>query len=169
MKLFETWYDLDENAVGGEYLLKPRDGEYLDYAKYAADVENPLREIFRKVADFLPEDRQKYYYASATEQEIMAGLYEVEDAREHVMLYSRHLINVPRSVAHVYDDSPKSLLGVFKKENRQHTLRNQISSFVGNKIEKELHFDKLQSEEYAKEFEEKVYAMLEHRRIQCGP
>lgn len=161
LKLFETWYDLDENAVGGEYLLKPRDGEYLDYAKYAADVENPLREIFRKVAEFLPEDRQKYYYASATEQEIMAGLYEVEDAREHVMLYSRHLINVPRSVAHVYDDSPKSLLGVFKKDNRQHTLRNQISSFVGNKIEKELHFDKLQSEEYAKEFEEKIYAMLE--------
>ena len=138
--LFETWYVLDENAYeGGEFLLKSREGVYLDYDKYAKEVEEPLREIFRKFGERNPDaHRRRYYTASATEKEILAGLYESDDAREHVLLYSRHLTDIPSEYTRVYDDSSKSFFDIFKSTNRLKALRKELLSIVENKLEKVL-------------------------------
>lgn len=161
-ELFERWYVLDENACGGEYILRSRDGRYLDYDTYAKEAEDPLREIFKRFSTRLKDvDRKRFYYASATEKEILAGLNGSEDAREHVMLYSRHITDVPSKLQSVYDDNPKTLLNLLSGNSRLKTLRQELLALVKNKVEKTLSYDTLRSEEYAKVFEEDIYRMLE--------
>ena len=161
-ELFERWYVLDENVCGGEYILRSREGRFLDYGTYAKEAEDPLREIFKRFSTRLKDvDRKRFYYASATEKEILAGLNDSEDAREHVMLYSRHITDVPGKLQSVYDDSPKSILNLFSGNSRLKTLRQELLALVKNKVEKTLSYDTLRSEEYSKIFEEDIYRMLE--------
>ena len=95
------------------------------------------------------------------EKEILAGLNDSEDAREHVMLYSRHITDVPGKLQSVYDDSPKSILNLFSGNSHLKTLRQELLALVKNKVEKTLSYDTLHSEEYSKVFEEDIYRMLE--------
>ena len=151
-ELFDAWYILDRNVLDkGEYILCERTGRYLDYNVYVNEAEEPLRKIFKRFG----------YTASATEQEIIAGLYDTDDARRHVMLYSRHLTDVPAEVADVYDDAPKAFFGLVKAKGRLKDLKEELKRVIDNKKERTLPYKAMFTEKYAEEFESAIYSMLE--------
>ena len=45
----DDWYQLDENAVPPEYLLKPRTGEFKDIQRWG-EVETPMQQALREAA-----------------------------------------------------------------------------------------------------------------------
>jgi WD40 repeat protein len=85
------WYRLDWNAVPPEYLLMPRDGQYKERIHWEP-VETRIGEVLRKAAraaGFGKEALVKYE-ASATHQEILSGLGEKREDREHVFAFLRN-------------------------------------------------------------------------------
>lgn len=151
-ELFDAWYQLDRNVLdNGEYILRERTGRYVDYNVYIKEAEEPLRKIFKRFG----------YTASATEQEIIAGLYDTDDARRHVMLYSRHLTDVPSEVADVYDDAPKAFFGLVKAKSRLKDLKEELMRVIDNKAERTLPYKSMFTEKYAEDFESAIYGMLE--------
>ena len=88
--LAEQWYKLDENAVPPEYYLQPRTGEFVAPAAWYP-VEETLREALAKAARAagLPDRDLIKYEASATHQEVLAGLGETEADRQHVFGFFR--------------------------------------------------------------------------------
>ncbi len=88
--LAERWYRLDENAVPPEYCLQSRTGEFATPAAWNP-VEQMLHQTLAKAARAagLPETDLIKYEASATHQEILAGLGETEADREHVFGFFR--------------------------------------------------------------------------------
>ena len=151
-ELFDVWYQLDTNVLDkGEYVLRERTGRYLDYSTYIREAEEPLRKIFKRFG----------YTASATEQEIIAGLYDTDDARRHVMLYSRHLTDVPPEVSDVYDDAPKAFFGLMKAKSRLKSLKEELKRVIDNKKETTIPYKEMFTDKYAEEFESAIYGMLE--------
>ena len=100
------WYCLDLNAAPAEYILRPRElsvaADAPEDEKQAAReqearawkaTEDALREIFRSAIARLgwPVDdpRRMKYEASATHQEILKGLGQSEEDRQHVFAFFR--------------------------------------------------------------------------------
>lgn len=86
----DHWYKLDENAVPPEYCLQPRTGEFTDpdaWKKVQQDLHPALAQAARAAG--LLEKALIKYEASATHQEILAGLGETEADREHVFGFFR--------------------------------------------------------------------------------
>ena len=100
------WYCLDLNAAPAEYILRPRElsvaADAPEEEKQAAReqearawkaTEDELREIFRSAIARLgwPADdpRRTKYEASATHQEILKGLGQSEEDRQHVFAFFR--------------------------------------------------------------------------------
>lgn len=73
-KLLEQWYWFDGNTIGGEYYLRPRQGEYMEEEKWNK-VQEDLQCILIDAAEkcHLPPQDLIRYTASATEQEIIEG------------------------------------------------------------------------------------------------
>ncbi len=109
-ELLETWYRLDENAVPPVWALQPRSappsaggtaeerGAALDAEETAwRETEDRLRGILAAAIDGLPlsDERRARYLASATEQEIAAGAFQVEDAPHHVFCFFRTIEGLP--------------------------------------------------------------------------
>lgn len=88
--LASQWYRLDRNAVPPEYCLQPRTGEFRDPAAWNA-IEQRLHDALAAAAraEGLPEERLAAYEASATHQEILAGLGEAQADRQHVFAFAR--------------------------------------------------------------------------------
>jgi hypothetical protein len=88
--LAEQWFKLDENAVPPEYCLQPRAGEFVTPTAWNL-VEQALREALARAARAagLPEAALVKYEASATHQEILAGLGETQADRQHVFGFFR--------------------------------------------------------------------------------
>lgn len=85
-QLLNQWYRQDRNAWTRNWYLVERQGEFLDDARWR-DVENALRRLFEVAAGAgLP---------SATECEILKGLFQSTDADEHVFAFSRTLSGEP--------------------------------------------------------------------------
>jgi len=88
--LAQQWYRLDENAIPAEYCLQPRTGEFID-----SDAWNPTEQSLGEAlaraarATGLPDAELVKYEASATHQEILAGLGETEGDRPHVFGFFR--------------------------------------------------------------------------------
>jgi hypothetical protein len=100
--LLDKWYKLDENAIPAEYVLQPREGEDIEYAKWE-QTEKRLRENFRKVVtklDFTIEQKNKYF-CSATHLEILNGALnppkDVDNPEKHVFTYSRKIKGLPNN------------------------------------------------------------------------
>ena len=88
--LAERWYRLDQNADPPEYRLQPRTGAAVDPTAWS-DIEQNLRTALAEAsqsAGLSAPDRIKYE-ASATHQEILAGLGETQSEREHVFGFFR--------------------------------------------------------------------------------
>jgi len=90
LAMVNDWYQRDDNAVPPEYLLKPRTGEFIDAARWSKFGQH-LLEVLRtaaRTAGLLPADCIKYE-ASATHQEILKGLGESPEDRQHVFAFFR--------------------------------------------------------------------------------
>ena len=108
--LLDRWYERDDNAVPGVYVLRPRT---LEFEAGAGDdekervrreeraawqrTERALRGIFARAVPrmALAEERQVKYAASATEQEIVAGAMRVDGADKHVFCFFRRIEGLP--------------------------------------------------------------------------
>jgi hypothetical protein len=86
----DYWYKRDENAIPPEYCLQPRTGEFVDPAvwKTVEEVLHPALAQAARAAG-LPARALLKYEASATHQEILAGLGETEADRQHVFGFFR--------------------------------------------------------------------------------
>lgn len=89
-ELVDGWYQLDENAVPPEYLLKPRAGEFIDKELWGA-IEATMRGAQREAARAagLSGDSLVKYEASATHQETLKGLDKTAEDRAHVFAFFR--------------------------------------------------------------------------------
>ena len=86
--LLDEWYRRDENAVPPVRYLRPRKGEWLDYATWDP-VERRLRAILEEAVAGTHWADDPRFVSSATEQEIFAGALNMPDAREHVFCFIR--------------------------------------------------------------------------------
>lgn len=160
--LFEQWYHLDTNSIKGEYVLQTRSGTFVDYSRYEEEVATPLRQLFKRFAQRQEDEEKRLMYeGSATMQEIYHGALSVRDAQKHVVLYSRNLKDVPKPLQHKYCDTDKSLFGFLGRKSIQDTFKDDVKKSLNYVIEKRLSYEELQSERYAQEFEERIYAYLE--------
>jgi len=138
------WYCLDLNAAPAEYILRPRElsmaADEPEGEKQAAReqearawkaAEDDLREIFRSAIARLgwPVDdpcRVKYE-ASATHQEILKGLGQSEEDRQHVFAFFR-------TAAEGTTEDPD--LTVLKDELREKLPAENVRPFSSLEIEK---------------------------------
>lgn len=86
------WYRLDENAAEPAWVLQPRTGKYRD-AKEWRETEAELHRILQQAVDQLSytEEQKVKYFASATEQEIRAGVLQQPDTEGKVFSFFRTL------------------------------------------------------------------------------
>ncbi len=106
LALLDEWYVRDDNAVPPAYMLQPRDpgGPLADYEVWYP-VEQRLRGALRRAADQmeLSAEARLRYIASATEQEIAAGVFAVPDAGEHVCCFTRRIDGLPADAGEFRD------------------------------------------------------------------
>ncbi|MFX0205549.1 MAG: DUF4062 domain-containing protein, partial [Candidatus Hodarchaeota archaeon] len=95
-ELLTYWYRRDNNAVPPVYDLQPRIGEFTDSAKWEP-IERHLRSILLKAIKALSLEvgERLKYISSATEQEIVQGALDVQDASRHVFCFFRS-IRIPQ-------------------------------------------------------------------------
>ena len=88
--LVESWYQLDDNAVPPEYLLKPRSGELMNRERWEK-VEDLLQKALLEAARALELENPILlkYHGSATHQEIVKGLGPNPSDRRHVFAFFR--------------------------------------------------------------------------------
>ena len=85
--LFKEWYVRDDNySDEPRYVLKGREGKYIDNTVFHEEVEKPLSKALLPITKGL----------SATQQEIMKGM-GTTDAQDHVIAYVRTLKKAPDS------------------------------------------------------------------------
>lgn len=116
--LFDVWYHLDTNFIPTpKYVLKGREGRFIDNDVFNNDVFAPLTEAFRRNAIL----DKIIFGKSATEQEIDKGGF-VENAEQHVIAYCRTLNDVPdikEIRENIYDDT-------IEKRKKQNELINRV-------------------------------------------
>ncbi|MFZ2959468.1 MAG: AAA family ATPase [Candidatus Ozemobacteraceae bacterium] len=97
--LLDRWYRCDENQIPPAYSLQPRLGPLAEFADWRLwdTVETRLRTCFSQAIDqgHMTGDSRLRYEASATEQEIVAGIFNVPDAGDHVLAFSRSISGLP--------------------------------------------------------------------------
>lgn len=81
----------DTNAISPNYILKSRDGNWLDSEVFELSV----RDALRRCAASFDEAERLPYFASATHQEIVMGVMETPNAKEHVHVYVRSIKDLP--------------------------------------------------------------------------
>jgi hypothetical protein len=114
-ELLDGWYVLDENADPAECILRPRDPDVHDEADYDSwnETEAKLRTALLGSVKRLgwPADdrRMAKYVASATEQEILRGALDPDDADKHVFAFLREIEGLPA------DASAKGFRDMVKK------------------------------------------------------
>lgn len=121
------WYKKDTNAIPAEYKLKAKlTPEHQDW-KYWGDVESTLRDAFKYVVenelkDTLSDTQKSKYIKSATEQEIVEGLFKNVQNKENIYFYSRNFTNL--------DDLSKNnpeLLGELEQKDKK--FRKEIEDY----------------------------------------
>ncbi|MEA2018176.1 MAG: DUF4062 domain-containing protein [Campylobacterota bacterium] len=99
VEYINQWYKKDTNAIPSEYKLQAKlTKEHQDW-DYWGDVESVLRNAFKKVVEnelkeTLTDKQKSKYIKSATEQEIVEGLFENVQNKENIYFYSRDFINL---------------------------------------------------------------------------
>jgi len=104
------WYKRDDNALPPVYCLQPRRIRYNEKATVEERLESTelerliwekeeasLQRTFRKVITHIPftKEQKIKYGSSATEQEVIAGAFNVPNAREHVFGFFREIEGLP--------------------------------------------------------------------------
>ncbi len=134
-RLLDIWYREDENADPPVYDLQPRSGEFSDFKvweKVEQKIRSSLLEAVQKIN--LKADRMDKYIASATEQEIIKGALDVEDAREHVFCFFRKIEGLPK------DKSSKDysdLIDYEKADDKAERLLKNVKGRLAEKLSAE--------------------------------
>jgi len=132
-KLLAEWYKHDDNAVPDAiYCLQPRTGKFEKFEAWEP-VEKKLYSILLQAVDKmdLNPDRLVNYVASATEQEILNGALNVEDAKEHVFCFFRTIEDLPR------DKSTKDFVDL-KADGKPDTEAEDLLSDLKKRFEDHL-------------------------------
>lgn len=117
------WYQRDDNASLPVYCLLPREGELRDFANWEP-VEHELRAILLKATEQMSPEQRLKYVASATEQEIVRGALQVEDAREQVFCFFRTINDLPRHL-----ESAKDFVDLDTANNLDRLARHPALTF----------------------------------------
>ena len=158
------WYRLDDNAVPPVYELRPRD----DDARWFSNVEKPIRTALEGAARQIELDQSCLHLAigtSATEQEIVAGALNVEDAHQHVHAFFRTFAGMPQKpwptgFVDVREDGERDIEALRRLDN----LKARIEAKIGRS---NIHpysvswRDGGPRESDLAEFEEQIYLALE--------
>ena len=100
VEYLNLWYKEDTNSIPANYILQAKIETEHQAWKYWGDVEAKLRDAFKSVIEEELKDKfdddQKYkYIKSATEQEIVEGLFNNEQvAKDNIYFYSRDFKNI---------------------------------------------------------------------------
>ncbi len=141
--LFNQWYELDENQLPEPiWRLRARDGRYLNYNEFDKTIQKPLIEFFTQWAGVnlpdpdLPEHatnplahQRLSMERSATEQEIHAGAFRVEDATEHVFAFFRNLPGCPENNA-IYHDADQQPVQRLRQHVKSFLPKTNVSEFA---------------------------------------
>jgi hypothetical protein len=137
------WYRLDKNATPPYYDLRSRKDAALESKDWVA-VEARLRASLAAAAASvaLSAERRLVYVASATEQELVAGVLSVADARQHVFGFFR-TIRTPDGVAiaHASGRDADAFLDISADGHRDEaaaarlaSLKKQLRDTLGDNI-----------------------------------
>ena len=88
--LLRRWYELDKNALGGQWYLKSRTGKYTDDLLWSAE-EEALRSVMMEAARLCGWSREEMAEldTSATEREILTGFLGDADGSDNVIAVLR--------------------------------------------------------------------------------
>ena len=125
------WYRRDDNAVPPVYELRPRG----DDDTWHETVEQPLLRALEEAARQIELDATTHGVAigaSATEQEIVEGALNVENARDHVHAFFRTISGLPRDTwpkeyADVSDDDAPDAVAAARLD----ALKVRIEAKIG--------------------------------------
>jgi len=98
IKYLNKWYKKDENSIPPKYILQPRVKKEHQKWEYWGDVEKTLREAFMDVVedelkDDLSEEAKIKYLKSATEQEIIEGIFK-NNEKDKIFFFHREFSNL---------------------------------------------------------------------------
>ena len=91
-QMFDAWYQPDLNAVQAEYCLLPRTGAYIDDDTWGS-VVRALQAVFLEGTGRLQAGSYDPvpYRASITEQEILAGVFDLPGTSDHACCLFRRI------------------------------------------------------------------------------
>lgn len=124
--IFHFWYELDKNEIPYTYFIKPEE-------VYDPVVDNPAYNYFESekiICDLFnrywvqTQDIRFFdkYCSSATEQEIIEGVFKHPELKEHILYYERELLDIPMD---------KEALFIEKdKQNRIDILKNKLKRVI---------------------------------------
>lgn len=118
--LLGNWYKKDTNCIKEPlYILQPRKGRFVQNDIWETEVYRPLLSLLDSNTP------------SATEQEIIKGVFNADDAHEHAVAYIRKLSDVPEPHAKTYIEggSKASLLHemLYKAIDKENIYPEKIS------------------------------------------
>src|ERR1051325_3247051 len=125
------WYRRDDNALPAVYCLQPRTGEYLDYGHWEP-VERRLHSVLSRAAASadLPASQQLKYSASATEQEIVRGVFSAADPGRQAFCFFRSLTNPSSGKNYIdVDDREGSALLERLKQRLREALPGNVHEY----------------------------------------
>jgi WD40 repeat protein/guanylate kinase len=132
--MIDFWYVKDDNSITARYILQPRVGKYEDWNEWG-DVENSLREVFISVVnhelkDVLNPIQKSKYIKSATEQEIIEGLFENKDvAKRNIYFYNRNFTNIDKMTSLQFKELETKDKEYRKKDSSYQITVKQFSDF----------------------------------------
>jgi hypothetical protein len=122
------WYKKDENAIPNVYKLQPKiDPKHQEW-EYWLKVETALRDAFSFVVnnnlkDKLNDNQKFKYIKSATEQEIIEGLFENQDiAKDNIYFYNRNFENI--------DDINSKEFELLEKKDKEYNKKDSTYSIT---------------------------------------
>lgn len=120
-KILNKAYRLDLNLTVPAYILLPPIDILEDDEDYETSIAEPLR---KHIASILPE-----LMHSATEHEIIKGVYESQGSAEHIIAYFRKFYFVPRKIKSTYIQNPKATARIKRQLDKlgvRHLLKERL-------------------------------------------
>ncbi|MDR3062765.1 MAG: DUF4062 domain-containing protein [Methanobrevibacter sp.] len=142
IELLKRWYKLDGNDLNHVYELQPRLKEInetddekrrelnKEWDKIEYNLSNILKNAVKKIN--LNEREWRKYFTSATEQEIVNGILEVDNAKTHVHAFFREIKN------NDYDENFGDFLSLDKENKNLNLQSKDIMDGLKDKIKNKL-------------------------------
>jgi hypothetical protein len=108
LNIINNWYFLDENELPSSYILKQRDGNYID-SNCWFEEENKIRRIFQETVlkTSLDNFEKEKYFTSATDFEILEYLKDFNKDKEDSILVINRKIDTEFKSNKYFDENKK--------------------------------------------------------------